>query len=88
MRENRSLPKEKRGDLCLGGVAVGSEFLASDTGDDVNETAVVEHALLGAAAGALLRFLLLDLRGLALDFTGTGQRAVDFAAATPKAERP
>ena len=52
--------------------------LAADNHDHGLEALSVEHALLGAALGLLLLFLLLDLGGLALHLTGASERSVDF----------
>lgn len=51
------------------------------TGGD--ETAVVLHALVGAATGLLLLVLLGDLWGLAPHLTGTSQRSVYLTCKNP-----
>lgn len=53
--------------------------LATRGGRDVNETASVLLALVGAALGGLGRLLGLDLGGLRLDLAGTRQTAVNLA---------
>lgn len=53
--------------------------LAAGSGRDVNKTASVLLALVGAALGGLGRLLGLDLGGLRLDLAGTRQTAVNLA---------
>ena len=45
---------------------------------DIDKAAGVQHPLASAALGQLLLLLRLDLRGLRLDFAGTGERTVNF----------
>jgi hypothetical protein len=54
-------------------------LLLARANNDVDKAAVVQHALVGAAARLLLLVGLLDLRGLRLDLTGTCQRTVNLA---------
>lgn len=61
------------------GIGVRSDSLASHSGDNVDVPPVVLHALLRASPGLLLLLLGLDLGGLALHFTGTSERSVDFS---------
>lgn len=65
---------------CLSRSGVGVHLaLATRSGRDVNETASVLLALVGAALGGLGRLLGLDLGGLRLDLAGTRQTAVNLA---------
>lgn len=52
--------------------------LATSQGD-VDETASVSESLLRTALGSLLLLLLLDLRGLRLDLSGTSQTSVNLS---------
>ena len=54
-------------------------LLLARANNDVDKAAVVQHALVGAAARLLLLVGLLDLRGLRLDLAGTCQRTVNLA---------
>merc|ERR1719263_407071 len=63
----------------LGGVGVRAELLAAGAGDNVDEAAVVEHALARAARRLLLLLLLLHLGRLALHLTRTRKRTVNLA---------
>jgi len=65
------------------GVGVGSLLLA-EASDDVDEPAVVLDASLGTAGLLFLLLLSLDLRGLAADLTGTGERTVDLKSGTSR----
>jgi len=59
-------------------VGVGS-LLSAESGDDVDESAVVLDSPSRSAGLLLLLFLLLDFGGLTLDFSGTGEGTVHFA---------
>ena len=52
--------------------------LTTDLSGDIDETTVVNLSLLCATCLGLLLFLLSNLGGLRLDFTGTSQRTVYF----------
>ena len=65
--------------LHLVGVGVGSDLLSSHTSNDIDVAAVVLHALLGAAAGALLLLLCLYLRRLVSNLTCASERAVNLS---------
>ena len=60
-------------------VGVGS-LLPAEGGDDVDEAAVVLNASPGTAGLLLLLLLLLHFGGLSLDFAGTREGTVHFAA--------
>merc|ERR1719383_828415 len=60
-------------------VGVGS-LLSAESSDDVDEATVVLNATSGAARLLLFLLLLLHLRRLSLDFTGTGEGAVDLTS--------
>ena len=61
-------------------IRVGTHSLSSHTRYDIDITAVVLKALLGADSWLfLLFFSLFYLGGLSLDFTGTCQRSVNFS---------
>jgi len=62
----------------LGHVRVGASALATESSHDVHETRVVLDAFLSTADRLLLFLLLLDLRGLTLDLSGTSQRTVNL----------
>ena len=56
--------------------------LSTGSGDHVHESTVVLNSLLATSGHALLLLLLLNLGGLVLHLTGTGQRTVHLSATT------
>jgi hypothetical protein len=64
------------------GLGVGAQTLATSGSDDIDESAVVLHTLVGTASRVLGLLLGLNLGGLVADLTGTGKRAVHLSAAT------
>mgnify|MGYP003385438515 CR=1 FL=1 len=64
------------------GLGVGAEALATSGGDDIDESSVVLHALVGSASGVLGLLLCINLGGLVADLTGTSKRTVHLSTAT------
>lgn len=70
-------------EICLGRADIGVRAAPPAEGRyNVDESSVVLHAPLGSASLLLLLFLLVHLRGLSLDLSGTGQGSVHLTCRT------